>query len=472
MALAFSGGGTRAAAFAYGVLEELSRMPIRRPGASQWILDRVQAITGVSGGSFTAAYYALYGDRIFLDYEKTFLKRDVQRELMRELARPKNLLKLAKHRIGRSEIASDFYHQEIFGGATFGDLLRRTDRPDLIINATDMVTGLPFAFTQKNFDLIGSDLATLPVARAVAASAAAPVLLSPVTLLNRSASNPAARPAFAQQLNTELSDPLVPRRVATAIRSYFDTSSRPFIHLVDGGVSDYLGLHGLLDLRLPTRDIDTALREHNQADIRNIAVIVVNAAAERSAQWNMRSHLSVPEVMRAVSDAVTKGNGARALADFRRRLESWQQDGAGRAFHLIEISFDQLANPEEQKFFLNLPTTLSLPAETVDRLREAGGRLLRESGAFQKFLRDFENDGEKQAEVIDLGATPPAPAVVSVVNLPTVTSSPSANARLARATSAQTPRRGDSAALREFPPSLESRSDLARTASIPASGAW
>ncbi|MGA3006354.1 MAG: patatin-like phospholipase family protein [Opitutaceae bacterium] len=403
VALAFSGGGTRAAAFAYGVLEELARTPIRRSGASQWMLDRVRVITGVSGGSFTAAYYALHGERIFCDYEKTFLKRDVQRELMRELARPQNLLKLARNRIGRSEIASDFYHKEIFGGATFGDILHRTNRPELIVNATDMITGLPFAFTQQNFDLIGSDLATFPVARAIAASAAAPVLLSPVTLLNHSASNPAAWPAFAQQVNAELSDPQVPRRVATAIRSYFDTSSRPFIHLVDGGLSDYLGLHGLLDMSLPTRNIDNALREHHHADIRNIAVIVVNAAAERSAQWNTRSHLSIPQVLRAVSNAVTQYNGTRALADFRRRLESWRQDGVGRAFHLVEISFDQLADPEERSLLLNLPTSLSLPAETVDRLRKVGARLLRESSAFQEFLRDFNDDGGKP-EVVDVVA--------------------------------------------------------------------
>jgi NTE family protein len=76
--LAFSGGGTRAAAFSYGVLKELSETPIGQEGHKHPLSDEVDVITSVSGGSFTAAYFGLYGDRIFKDYEHDFLRRDVQ----------------------------------------------------------------------------------------------------------------------------------------------------------------------------------------------------------------------------------------------------------------------------------------------------------------------------------------------------------------------------------------------------------
>src|SRR4051794_97498 len=60
--LAFSGGGTRAAAFSYGVLELLRRTEIMtKTGERVRLLDQVDAITGVSGGSFTALAYRLYG---------------------------------------------------------------------------------------------------------------------------------------------------------------------------------------------------------------------------------------------------------------------------------------------------------------------------------------------------------------------------------------------------------------------------
>jgi len=53
--LAFSGGGTRAAAFSYGVLEFLRRTEVVGPdGRTLRLLDSVEIITGVSGGSFTA----------------------------------------------------------------------------------------------------------------------------------------------------------------------------------------------------------------------------------------------------------------------------------------------------------------------------------------------------------------------------------------------------------------------------------
>ena len=51
VALAFSGGGTRAAAFAYGAMQGLDRLPTRGRGT---YFDRVIFILGVSGGSVAA----------------------------------------------------------------------------------------------------------------------------------------------------------------------------------------------------------------------------------------------------------------------------------------------------------------------------------------------------------------------------------------------------------------------------------
>ena len=81
--LAFSGGGTRAAAFSYGVLEFLRSTHIAMPGGARHrLIDGIDVITGVSGGSFTALAYGLYGDKLFDDYEQRFLKRNVQGELI------------------------------------------------------------------------------------------------------------------------------------------------------------------------------------------------------------------------------------------------------------------------------------------------------------------------------------------------------------------------------------------------------
>jgi len=69
--LAFSGGGTRAAAFSYGVLEALRDIEaIGKDGKRFRALDDVSIIAGVSGGSFTALAYGLQGDRMFGQYER------------------------------------------------------------------------------------------------------------------------------------------------------------------------------------------------------------------------------------------------------------------------------------------------------------------------------------------------------------------------------------------------------------------
>lgn len=104
--LAFSGGGTRAAAFSYGVLEALRRIEIvTKTGRRIRLLDDVDVITGVSGGSFTALAYGLYGEELFDGYEACSLKRNVQGELIARILNPLNWAALSSPKWGRSELA-------------------------------------------------------------------------------------------------------------------------------------------------------------------------------------------------------------------------------------------------------------------------------------------------------------------------------------------------------------------------------
>jgi hypothetical protein len=112
--LAFSGGGTRAAALSYGVLEELRRTPIRVKGHQHSMLDEVDLVAGVSGGSFTALAYALYGERLFAEYQDRFLNRNVQGELIQRVLNPANWPRLARDGYGRSELAADYYDEILF----------------------------------------------------------------------------------------------------------------------------------------------------------------------------------------------------------------------------------------------------------------------------------------------------------------------------------------------------------------------
>ena len=90
--LTFSGGGTRAAALSYGVLEKLRDTRIQWEGKERRLLDEVDVISSISGGSFTAAYYGLFGDELFDQekYQKVFLYRNIKSDLIVSMFNPIN----------------------------------------------------------------------------------------------------------------------------------------------------------------------------------------------------------------------------------------------------------------------------------------------------------------------------------------------------------------------------------------------
>jgi hypothetical protein len=61
-----------------------------------------------SGGSFPAAYYGLFGDRIFEDFLPHFLKYNIQEELTDRMLSPTNWLGLSSPFYGRSDMAAEF----------------------------------------------------------------------------------------------------------------------------------------------------------------------------------------------------------------------------------------------------------------------------------------------------------------------------------------------------------------------------
>ncbi|MBP1697574.1 MAG: Patatin, partial [Deltaproteobacteria bacterium] len=117
--LTFSGGGTRAAALSYGVLEELRKTEVVIDGRKRRLLDEIDGISSVSGGSFTAGYYGLFGDRIFEDFEIKFLKKNIQGGLTaRTFLNPINWFRLSSTYFDRSDLAAEYYDKHVFEGKT------------------------------------------------------------------------------------------------------------------------------------------------------------------------------------------------------------------------------------------------------------------------------------------------------------------------------------------------------------------
>src|ERR1700685_1178348 len=287
--LAFSGGGTRAAAFSYGVLESLRRTELVGPGGRKIrLLDEIDVITGISGGSFTALAYGLYGDKLFDDYQQRFLKRNVQGEILGRVINPFNWPKLWSRGWGRSEMAARIYDEILFNGATFADLNRGTG-PFINVSATDITNGSRLGFNQGLFDILCSDLGAVPLSRAAAASSAVPVVLSPVTLNNYGGTCNYTAPEWTKPF-FQSSD--APRPAARAIREitalsdYRDGARRPYIHLVDGGVSDNLGMRGVLDA-LEILETFHDLGAPTPLDrARRIIIFIVNSLSTPPTDWD------------------------------------------------------------------------------------------------------------------------------------------------------------------------------------------
>ena len=399
VALFFSGGGTRAAAFSYGVLRELAATRI---AGDRRMLDEVTTINAVSGGSFTAAYYCLYGDRIFTDYETLFLKRDIQGALLHGWLSPSNSFRLYSPNFGRSDLAAEYYDELLFHGATFGDLAKTgPTRPFLVINATNISTSTPVQFTQDQFDLIGSDLSRYPVSRAVAASSAVPLVFSPITLKNYADRVPAAD-AFLLQ-STGASDVFASYRAALTETSlsYRDVTKQPYIHLMDGGLADNLSLRNLLDSVTLYGGWDAVLDRLRKGGITKLAIIVVNAAVEEKQDWAQTEETpGFRTVIKALSNSLINRTTKETVTLVEDRLALWQaQRAAQRAapddqpkIFFIRVDFHASQDPAERAFFDSIPTSLTLPPETTDRLIQGGERLLRESPAYQSLLKNLAMD--------------------------------------------------------------------------------
>ena len=412
--LAFSGGGTRAAAFSYGVLEFLRRTEAVGPnGATVRLLDAVDVITGVSGGSFTALAYGLYGDKLFADYEQRFLKRDVQGELLARAVNPRYWGDLASTAWGRSELAAQLYDEILFNGATFGDLDRGTG-PFIVASATDISTGARFPFTQTVFNILCSNLDAVPLSRAAAASSAVPVVLSPVTINNYGGTCNFVAPGWVKAF-TESANP--PRPAARAIRelteakAYADSVHRPYIHLVDGGVSDNVGMRSVLDVlelleALHDKGMPTPL-DH----VRRIVVFVVNSLSSPPTNWDesvsppgtldvLLKATGVPidhysyEAVELLKDIAARWETARRLRELARCSTNGDSPVCAAIrvpdaeIYAIDVSFDALKDRTEREFLNQQPTSFVLPAESVDRLRAAAGTIIQASPEFQRLLKD------------------------------------------------------------------------------------
>ena len=390
--LTFSGGGTRAATMAYGVLEQLAEPEIVWEGRRKRLLDEVDIISAVSGGSYTAAYYALYRDRLFTDFETDFLKRNVQGAITRKILAPFNLVRTWSPKFGRIDLVAEYLNDTLFHNATYGDLLDQ-GRPLILINASDMSLGTRFEFTQDQFDLLCSDLTSYSIAQAVAASSAVPLALSPLSLRNYANDCGYQEPDWVAQALSDRADSARRFNKASELRSYLDHARRPYIHLLDGGISDNTGLRALLDRTVTDHNALQRLTDSlSVSALRKVVLILVSAETRPDVSLDrVETVPTIFQVIRNVKDIPINRYSFETTELFKAQIENdiHRQDGQDTELYLIEVTLEAISNENEREHYMGIPTSFVLPAETVDDLRHLAHRLLTDSPDFGRLLHDI-----------------------------------------------------------------------------------
>src|SRR5271166_2516546 len=244
--MAFSGGGKRSAAFAHGVLRGLRQIPVVEGGRTRSLLDELDYIASVSGGSFPAMHYGLYRDKSFETFPREFLKQDINAYVWGTYLLPWNWEWLVNPYYGTNDRMAEIYDRLMFHGATYADLIRQ-GLPVVSVDATDIANGIPFSFTQPYFDLICSDLSSFPEARAVAASNGFPVLFTPITLTSHTPDCRGVRPPTAAPAEwTDTPDELSRRPCWRGPRTAFSTRSAPNTSTCSTAASRTISLCGAL----------------------------------------------------------------------------------------------------------------------------------------------------------------------------------------------------------------------------------
>lgn len=403
--LAFSGGGMRATAFAYGMLQELQAT---QTGTPNGLLDNVRLVSGVSGGSVMAAQLGLKGPQGLQGFREAFLTQDAEAYMTTSGLNPLTIAKGIAGGVNGRDTFGRTLDETLFKGATFADL--RQSRIKTWINATDMANNTPFLFSPETFDALCSDLSRVRLSEAVAASAAYPLVFTPIVLEAHHDQCAYQEPDWltAARYNPEATAAM--RAHARALESYTNPSEVKFVKLLDGGITDNFGTTGLAVERARAQVPYAPLTAEEAVNLKRMLFLVANAGVEKDYDWTQK--VAGPGGVNLAMSIATSAMSAASRSGYdsmRGELRLWESEliewrcalppaevqrlrGTTQGWDCKDVkifvgeaSFASL--PTDQRDQLDaVPTRLKLPTDQVDMVIAAGRQATRLTPEFNGFL--------------------------------------------------------------------------------------
>lgn len=410
--VAFSGGGMRASAFSYGVLNELDRYEMATDQGRRRMTDMVDLVSGVSGGSVTAAYFGLRGREGLPTFRSRFLEQNAEQGFDTDVSLA-NVLRIVED--GGVNDRSKFprwLDDNLFDGATYADLFARK-RPLVWIAASDIYSRVPFVFEPITFSTLCSDLSKVRLSEAVAASAAVPGLFIPMNVENFGASCGGRVPMFQQRSLTDANAPATLRAASAAmIRYRNDPEKFRYVKLLDGGLTDNFGIHSLALARTNRDRPYMPMTAEQAVRVKRFLFLVVDAGRGPAGNWPQ--HLASPsgmELAGIVTDVAIDSGVYKGYDYFTTIMRDWQDDlrrwrcslsndevmklrGTLAGWNCSEVtftvgrvSFEDAGADLKPKLDL-VPTRFKLDPATLDTVIGAGEAALRNNAVFRSFIRN------------------------------------------------------------------------------------
>ena len=401
--MAFSGGGARASALAAAVLAEMKAEHYAASDGTHELTDDVALVSSVSGGSVTAAWFGLNRAKNLDELKSRFLTLNNMGSIEGNLVNPVFWLREAFTPYSRIDALEDLLRTRLFQDARLADI-NKPGHPFVIFNASDMAGGESFAMTPARFDDICSDYDALPVATAVAASAAFPVALTPVNLRDFQPNCPGTLLHNAGWAQAELNQAQGQVNLAEFRNARYTNDLRhgdhPFrdiqyLHLLDGGLADNLGV-GALRTALSSPFDDTGLAAAIvTGKVRRLVVIVVNARSDPPSklygQANASGIVSQLNAVTSVPIDANSQNGQQALDDML--LEYARNSGKQLQVYNVDVDFDLMAADTDEHRALRdaakaIPTSWNIDGNQLAIVDRAAHALLAGDACYQALLQD------------------------------------------------------------------------------------